>query len=151
MAVGDTSIAIGGGHKQFYRAITGNGVYMPDGATIGTRGYEATGDSDINTALDNLEAAAGDTNGFIVPPGQPFQVKFVGWTNATCVIQEYNPFSAAWETIFTWPSTGDTPLVAQLFTLKTFNPIRIGASAIGADAATLKCYTSFGQSDRAAF
>jgi hypothetical protein len=151
MAIGDLNVALGGGHKQFYRAITGAGQYMPDEDTVGTRGYVTAGDEDINEALVAAGMAIGGNQGFTVPPGESFQVRFIGWTDATCVIQEYNPFTLAWETIFTWPATGDTPLVAQLFVLKSFNPIRIGASAIGADAATLKCIVSFGQSDRAGF
>jgi hypothetical protein len=154
MAVGDTSIALGGGSKAFHRPITGSAQYAPDGTTKGTRDLTsgAAGNAIINAALAAVvQTVTTGGSGFIVPPGESFIVYFTGWTDATCVIQNYNPFTDAWETVFTWPSTGDTPLVAQLFTSKTFYPLRIGASVIGADAATLKLNIQFAQSDRQGF
>jgi hypothetical protein len=150
MALGDTSIAVGGGQKAFYRVITG-AQYMPDATTLGIRAITdgASGHAALNAMLDAVDqTVTTGGGGFIVPPGEAFQVRFIGWTDATCVMQEYNVFTDTWETIFTWPSSGDTPLVAQRFISKSFFPLRIGASAIGSDAASLKCLVQFGQSDR---
>lgn len=141
------SIALGGGTKQFNRAIGGSGQYLPDSSTKGTRLQESAGDTTtngINAQLALVTQASGE--GFIVPPNEEFFVYFTGWTNATCVIQKWNPFTAAWETIFTWGTP--SPLVMQAFKLRVASAIRIGASAIGADAATLKCNVDFNQSDR---
>jgi hypothetical protein len=140
-------VAIGGGTKQFFRAFTGNAQYMPDATTIGSRSQVAAGDDSINVQCDGVTQASGE--GFIVPPGQPFHIRFTGWTNAACVIQQWNPFNAAWETIYDWSDVD--PDVLQTFILQVASAIRIGALTIGADGATLECLTDFNQSDRSGF
>lgn len=140
-------IPIGGQTKQFHRVLDSSGDYLPDATTVG--GREAAdfpaGNSDINTALDNVTTAS---QGFIVPPGQPFQVAFKGASAtaiaSTCVIQHYDPFLAAWVTL----AIIEDAHIAKNWTLYTPNPVRIGVSAYDAGDATLSCTVSFNQSDR---
>lgn len=144
-------VAMGGQNKMFYRIFTGSGQYAPDSSTLGARDADSdTGLPAINTELDDVTQASGE--GFIPPPGQPVEIRFHGWTDATCVIQRWNPFfnsgAGQWETIFTWPSSGNTPLVSQAFTFYSPRAIRVGASDIGSDANNLAVEIDFAQSDR---
>jgi hypothetical protein len=138
-------IAINGSSKSFYRVLTGNGQYAPDATTIGGRERSATGDDAINEQLDAVVQASGE--GFVASPGLEFSVRFIGWTDATCVIQEYNFYTAAWETFYTF----STPLVEEVFKVTKVCAFRIGASAIGSDAASLKVIIQHNRGDLGAY
>lgn len=134
-------IALTGKSKAFFRAFGGSNQYSPDATTIGSIGRAQGGDADMNLQLDNVNQAATPGEGFIASPGEEFTVRWIGWTNANCVIQEYNFFNAAWETIYTWT----TPLSELTFKIVKHCSFRIGTDSIGADGATLKHIIQFNQ------
>lgn len=152
------SIALGGQTKSFYRLITGTNQFAPDSTTKGnvitispTTGQDVPFTQNGNNAglaamLAAVVQASGD--GFIIPPGQEFMVRFPNALTSVFVIQKWNPYISvpAWETVYTFSN----PAIGQVYKFCYNQPCRIGIPTGGTYSAeaNLALEIEFNQSDR---